>query len=178
MTAKEVIDEIPGLYRIIPLQLFRRTAGVYFDVLPKESIPQIDAIDRVIHERGAISPGPIGGVLRPWYMHPHQADNLMVLHGSRHVEIYTKIHGRIEQFEVKPQEIRQNGKIICDTPAMLVWPRSVFHRIQSADQGSASVNLATHYKGFDIQTNFNIYDLDTETGEFRVIREGYKDQFS
>lgn len=49
-------------------------------------------------------------------------------------------------------------------------------RIVSGKNGSTSVNLATHYKGFDIKTNFNIYDLNTKTGNYRLIREGYKDQ--
>ncbi|OCC15159.1 hypothetical protein DBT_1279 [Dissulfuribacter thermophilus] len=38
------------------------------------------------------------------------------------------------------------------------------------------MNLAIHYPGIDPKTNFNIYDLNTETGEFTVIREGFRDQ--
>jgi len=53
----------------------------------------------------------------------------------------------------------------------------VFHRIRSdAETGSHSVSLATHHPGFDIETNFSIYDLDVETGEFHVLRKGSKDQ--
>ena len=59
---------------------------------------------------------------------------------------------------------------------MLVWPCNVFHRIRTDSQGSASMNLAVHHEGFDIRTNFNVYDLDTTTGEYRVIREGHLDQ--
>ena len=33
-------------------------------------------------------------------------------------------------------------------------------------------------EGFDIKTNFNIYELDTETGKFEVARIGSKDQSS
>jgi len=43
-------------------------------------------------------------------------------------------------------------------------------------RGHSAINFAVHYEGIDIRTNFNIYDLDTETGKFRVIREGYIDQ--
>ncbi len=32
--------------------------------------------------------------------------------------------------------------------------------------------------GFDIETNFSIYDLDVETGEYHVIRKGSQDQSS
>lgn len=172
----DVFQEIPGLYRIIPLKLFRRTPGVFFDIIPKYLLPKIDAVDRVIHERGALSPGPVGDVSRPWYMHPHQDDNLLVLHGTRHVEIYTKTHGKIESFTVSADQIRHDDTTIFKGSAMLVWPRSVFHRIRSLDEGSASINLATHYDGIDMRTNFNVYDLDTETGRFKVIREAYLDQ--
>jgi hypothetical protein len=109
-------------------------------------------------------------------MHPHQDDNLIVLNGERRVEIYTKKHGRIESFEVTPDRILRNNEPVIDGPAMLVWPRGVFHRIESLDEGSASINFAVHYEGFDMRTNFSIYDLDLETDRFKVIREGFKDQ--
>jgi hypothetical protein len=174
----DIIDQVEGLYRIIPLKLLRRTEGVSFDVIPQNLIPKIDAVDRVIHENGAISPGTIESVERPWYMHTHQDDNLIVLHGIRYVDIYTPSHGKVESFECAPHHIKKNGKVIHDGPGMLVWPVGVFHRVKSCEKdGSASVNLATHYKSFDIRTNFSIYDLNTETGEYKVIREGHEDQF-
>ena len=176
MTKSTIIDEVQGFYKIIALQPFRKTEGVSFDILPKDLIPKIDAIDRVIHKNKAVSPGPVGDVLKPWYMHPHQDDNLMVLQGVRYVDIYTRAHGRIESFVITPERLEHNGKILHDGPALLVWPREVFHRIKSGGNGSASINLATHYEGLNMQTNFNIYDLDTETGEFKIIRKGHLDQ--
>jgi hypothetical protein len=176
MAETDVFKQVEGLYKIIPLKLFRKTPGVTFDILPREIVPKVDAVDRVIHTKDAVSPGPIGDVTQPWYMHPHQDDNLMVLQGIRHVDIYTRAHGKIESFVVKPNAIQQNGVTIYDDAALLVWPRGVFHRIKSGKEGSASINLATHYEGIDMRTNFNVYDLDTETGKFRVIREGHLDQ--
>ena len=114
------IAEIPGLYKVVALQPFRKTAGVSFDILPKSLVPKIDAVDRVIHKNRAVSPGPVGDVLEPWYMHPHQADHLIVLQGMRHVEIYTKAHGRIESFIVSPERIEHNDKLLYDGPALLV----------------------------------------------------------
>ena len=172
----EIAAEVPGLYRVLPLIEFRRTPGVYFDNVPLGAISHIDALDRVIHDKGAVSPGPINNIERPWYMHPHQDDNLIVLFGTRHVDIYTKDHGKIEQFVVTPHQIFKDESLFYDGPAMLVWPRGVFHRIRSAETGSASLNFAVHYDGFDIKTNFNIYDLDTETGNFDVLRKGQEDQ--
>jgi len=171
-----IFDEVPGLYRIVLLNAFRRTPGVTFDNVPTGAVPKIDAIDRVIHESRAISPGPVGNVPRPWYMHPHQDDNLVVLYGTRRIDVYTKKHGRLERFEVTSDRIVKNGEIVCDVPAMLVWPRGVFHRIESLEQGSCVVNFAVHHDGIDMKTNFNIYDLDLETGRFKVIRKGIEDQ--
>ncbi|MBU0675878.1 MAG: hypothetical protein KJ950_14670 [Proteobacteria bacterium] len=174
--AAKIFEEIPGFYKIIPLNVLRRTKGVTFDNVPLDALPRIDAIDRVIHASNATSPGPVGEVARPWYMHPHQDDNLVVLQGVRLVEIYVKEYGRIENFEVTPDQIVKNGKVIYAGPAMLVWPRGVFHRIESLAAGSSAINFAVHYEGMDLKSNFNIYDLDPETGAFRLIREGFRDQ--
>jgi len=177
MPATDVQQEIAGLYKIIPMKVFRKTPGVSFDCLNVKDLPRIDAIDRVIHHGGAVSPGPVGDVERPWYMHPFQADNLMVLSGERHVEIYIKEHGKIVKVDVTADKIIIDGKLAYDGPGMLVWPCHVFHRISSCPvKGSASVNFAVHYEGFNIRTNFNIYDLNPETGDYKVIREGHLDQ--
>lgn len=172
-----ILEEIEGLYKIVALRPLRRTPGVRFDMVVLSTLLRIDAIDRVIHEGGAISPGPVGDIERPWYMHNCQDDNLLVLHGKRYVDIYTADHGKIESFTVTPDHVMKNDKILHEGAAMLVWPRGVFHRIVSDPaEGSASLNLATHYKGFDIETNFSVYDLDVETGDYRIIRKGSLDQ--
>jgi hypothetical protein len=172
-----IIEEVSGLYKIIMLKFYRQTPGVFFEMLEDSDIPETTAIDRVIHEYGAVSPGPVGTTPRPWYMHPHQDDNLMVLHGTRYVDIYTPTHGKVEHFTITPHQVIKNDEIIVDGAAMLVWPHGVFHRIKSCDkEGSASINFATRYEHFDVNTNFNIYDLNTATGQFEVLREGHLDQ--
>ncbi|MCK5682463.1 hypothetical protein KAJ27_00015 [bacterium] len=171
-----IIDEVEELYQIISFSKFRETPGVSFDILPLECFKGLGSIDRVIHKNDAVSPGSVDDIERPWYMHPHQDDNLMVMHGKRVVDIYTRKHGKIETFTVTPERIKKNGKLIYEGGAMLVWPRSVFHRIKSDSEGSASINFAVHYDGFNIKTNFNIYNLDTDTGKFTVIRKGEADQ--
>ncbi|MBI9104013.1 MAG: hypothetical protein JEY99_16470 [Spirochaetales bacterium] len=163
-------------YKILPMNAFRKTPGVEFHVMTKESIPRIDGVDRVIHKSAAISPGPVGSVARPWYMHPHQDDNLLVLSGERVVDIYKPSIGKIFTFRVTPDEIWLDDACIYSEPAILVWPRGVFHRIISGSNGSASLNLATRYEGFDIRTNFSIYTLDTDTGSYSEIRKGDLDQ--
>jgi hypothetical protein len=177
MVDHTILEEVDGLYRIVALKPLRRTEGVRFDMVRLEALLRIDAIDRVIHTGGAVSPGAVGDIERPWYMHTAQDDNLLVLHGTREVDIYTPAHGKVEHFTVTADHVMRDGKVLHEGAAMLVWPRGVFHRIVSDPvEGSASLNLATHYDGFDIETNFSVYDLNTDTGEYRVIRKGSMDQ--
>lgn len=110
----EIFDEVKGLYKIIPLISFRRTEGVRFDILTTDTIPHVDAVDRVLHDKGALSPGTVGGVKRPWYMHTHQEDYLMVLQGIRSIDIYNPEHAKVENFEVTAQYIKKNGEMFYD----------------------------------------------------------------
>lgn len=171
-----IIEEMEGLFTVIKLQEFRKTEGVRFDVMGKSTVPKVDAIDRVLHKGGAVSPGPVEGCERPWYMHKYQDDNLLVLEGVRYVEIWSEKVPEVHKFTVTPEYIEHNGKRIVEGGAILVWPTGVFHRIVSGEGGSASVNLATHYDGFNLKDNFDIFDLNPETGEYRVVREGHRDQ--
>jgi hypothetical protein len=176
MKEKTIIEEVEGFYRIIPLSPLRKTPKVTFDNVPMGFLPRIDAIDRVLHEGGAISPGAVGEVARPWYMHLFQDDNLIVLAGVREVDLYAPDHGRMETFTVTPNEITKAGRPIYQGGAMLVWPAGVFHRIRTGEAGSASLNFAVHYAGYDPRTNFNIYDLDPQNGAYWIVRDGYLDQ--
>ena len=173
---EKVIKEVEGLFKIVGLREFRKTEGVRFDIVPNEVFDNLSGIDRVIHKSSAVSPGSIEGVERPWYMHMGQYDNLIVLHGERHVDLYNVKHGQIENFIVRSDEIYHNGKLVTKEPAMLIWPPGVFHRVESKEEGSASLNFAVRTNSFDIDDNFSIYEVDTNKGEFKVIREGFKDQ--
>ena len=168
------------MYRIIPLRILRRTSGVKFDELVPSDIPKIHGIDRVIHAPNSISPGPVDNVTpavsRPWYMHTAQDDNLLVLQGTRYVDIYCPNRKEKASFIVSPDKIYKNDKLYYDGPAMVVWPAGIFHRIISGVDGSISVNFATRNKGFDLKDNFNIYNLCTITGLYTLIKDGIEDQ--
>ena len=164
------------MYRLLPLRTLRRTTGVKFDEIAKSDIPAIHGIDRVIHGPNGISPGPIEAVKRPWYMHTHQDDNLLVLQGTRYVDIFCPKKKEKASFIVTPDKVYKNNKLYFNAPAMLVWPSGIFHRIISGTDGSISVNFATRHEGFDIKNNFNIYDLCTKTGKHKLLRNGYEDQ--
>ncbi len=168
------------LYRLIPLRILRRTSGVFFDEMVPSDIPKIHGIDRVIHGPNSISPGSIEDnsppVKRPWYMHPGQDDNLLVLQGTRYVDIYCPKHKEKASFIISPDKIYKNDKLYYDGPAMITWPAGIFHRIISGQEGSISVNFSTRTKEFNLNDNFNIYNLCTETGDYNVIKEGSEDQ--
>lgn len=171
----EVIREVPGFYRIIALKLFRRTAGVTFDIVPIDLFPKIDAIERVIYEGNATSPARVGEVVRPWFMHPAQEDNIVVLQGARKVDLYHPSIGSVETFIITPHEISHNNQVVFRGGAMLSWSAGVFHRIMSDEKGSASFNFVVHLEGHDKTTLYNIYVLNTKTGEYRIVREGIAD---
>jgi len=159
---------------VIPLKLLRKTPNVEFYNIPHIT-DKIDAIDKVIHKKGAKSPTIKGDKNHYWYMHTNQEDRLLVHEGKRIVELYSKEHGKVEKFEVTSKNIKHDGKVIYNGQAILGWPKKVFHRVKSP-QGSISTNYAKHYSGFDIKINFNIYDLDEKTGEYKIIRNGHLDQ--
>ena len=164
------------MYRLIPLRQLRRTAGVIFDEIVPSDIPVINGIDRVIHKANGISPGPCEGVKRPWYMHNGQDDNLMVLQGERFVDIYCPKQKKLASFIITPDKVYKNDKLYCNQPSMITWPAGIFHRIISGSEGSISVNFATRNENFDLNDNFNIYDLHVETGVYKAIRDGTLDQ--
>ena len=147
-----------NLYRLIPLRILRRTYGVSFDEIVPSDIPRINGIDRVIHLANSISPGPIDDVKRPWYMHTNQDDNLLVLQGTRYIDIYNPKDKQSASFIITPDKVYKNEKLYYNGPAMVVWPAGIFHRIISGSEGSISVNFASRNYGFNLKDNFN-YEL-------------------
>ena len=168
------------MYRLIPLRTLRKTVGVQFDEIAKSDIPKINGIDRVIHGPNSISPGPIlddvQPVNRPWYKHDHQSDYLLVLQGTRYVDIFNPKNKEKASFVITPNEVYKNEKLYFKGPAIVSWASGIFHRIISGAEGSISVNLASRDKNFDIESNFNIYNLCTLTGDYYIVREGIEDQ--
>lgn len=165
---------IADLCFILPLKTLRTTPKVNFFAI-EGVVDDLSGIDLVMHEAGGKSPLIEGDDTWYWYMHTDQEDKLVVHQGRRLVQLYSVKHGQVENFEVTPEAIYHNSQKIYDGSAILGWPEYVFHRVHSPE-GSLSTNYATRLKGFDIDTNFNIYDLNTETGEYKTARLGALDQ--
>jgi len=121
------------MYRVIPMRVLRRTHETRSTRWISD-IPKIDGIDRVIHGANSIK--------RPWYMHTHQDDNLMVLQGTRYVDIFCPRRLVKSSFVITPDK---NNKLYFDGSALIVWPSGIFHRrahaAQRRVQGSARSRL-------------------------------------
>lgn len=165
---------IPNLCFIIPLTPLRSTPNVNF-LSVDGVVDGLSGIDLVIHEPGGKSPLIANDDTWYWYMHTDQEDKLVVHNGRRHVELFSTKHGKAESFEVTADAIYHNGEKIHDGAAILGWEPLVFHRVHSPE-GSISTNYAARLEGFDIDTNFNIYNLDCQSGEYSMVRLGALDQ--
>ena len=170
---KDIIKKQEWLFHIIPLKRLRHTNKVDFDVMSLYA--EFNGIDIVTHEPGATSPGSVWDKNNLWYMHKGQEDNLITLSGNRYVELYNMKEKKIERFEISHEMIKHNWEIIHEGPAILGWPVTVFHRNYSP-KGSVSMNFAVRTNKFNIDTEFNIYDLDINTGEYSISRIGKEDQ--
>lgn len=164
-----------GMVYYIPLSKLRETPNVQFHFVPQLIEEGLATIQRVKHEKGALSPSVKGiSDVQPWYMHPHQEDNCMVLEGERVIDLYTKEHG-LKTFVATPERLMLDGEVIIDSPYIIGWYTNVFHRPNSPN-GSTSIFMTRHIDGFDFDTEFNIYELNEETGDHTVLRAGHLDQ--
>lgn len=163
------------VFFVIPAEKLRETPSVLFNKVPV--LEKIDSIDYVDHGKNAQSPsikGKEGEIF--WYMHTCQTDNLLVIQGVRQVQLYSPIYKKVENFEVTANYIKHNGEIIHEGMAIFGWPKFIYHRVNSGEDGSKSINFAVHDGDFDIKTNFNIYHLNAQTGESQIARHGFEDQ--
>ncbi|HHS99576.1 MAG TPA: hypothetical protein ENK73_01850 [Thiomicrospira sp.] len=165
---------IEHLCFIIPLKPLRATPNVNFFSV-EGVVEGLSGVDLVIHQPGGKSPLIENDETWYWYMHTDQEDKLVVHQGKRIVELYSKKHGHSETFEVTAEGIFHNGKEIYKGSAILGWEPYVFHRVHSPE-GSISTNYAKRLDGFNLDTNFNIYQLDCKTGEYEMARLGSLDQ--
>jgi len=170
---ESIVASQPGVWYIIPIKKLRETTSVEFDAFPL--FREINWIDIVRHEPGARSPSLPDGDHDVWYMHPGQEDNLITLCGNRIVELYNPNTKSIEVFEISHERIKLNWELLHEGPAILWWNIDIFHRNHSPEW-SVSQNFAVRDDKFNLDTEFSIYKLNTETGEYKVARVWKLDQ--
>lgn len=168
-----IVKRKEGVWYIIPIKVLRKTNKVTFDAFPL--FEQINWIDIVNHEPWAYSPNLPNWDIDVWYMHPGQEDNLITLEWNRFVDLYDPKTKKILNFEISYERIKLGWEIIHKWPAILGWNIWVFHKNYSPN-GSISQNFAVRDDKFDLDTEFNIYKLNTKTGEYSVARFWKEDQ--
>ena len=132
--SQEPTDRAP-MFELIPYEKFRDTPAVrFFDITVAES----NARDLVIHSGPAVSP-PDEENTGAWqfYLHPHQEDNLLALHGGR-----TFYH--IVRLETGGDILR--------------IPPGTFHRSVSDPDGSVVLNQAVREEGASVVREFRVYN--------------------
>jgi hypothetical protein len=125
--------------RFIPIHLFRETPQVaFFDA----SVPNSNATDVVVHAGAAVSP-PDDGDAEQYYVHQHQIDHNLVLHGRR-------------TFILLNPSWSQPHHVIELERAMgaLEIPAGTFHRSISGSEGSLVLNQSIRDSQFCFATEF------------------------
>ena len=123
----------------VPIHLFRETPLVtFFDA----SVPDSNGTDVVIHSGAATSP-PDDGDREQYYVHQHQIDHNLVLHGQR-------------TFRLLNPSWKQPHHVVLLERAMgaLVIPVGTYHRSVSGDDGSLVLNQSIRDAKFDYATEF------------------------
>tara|TARA_Y100000389_G_scaffold195562_1_gene227149 strand:- start:1512 stop:2108 length:597 start_codon:yes stop_codon:yes gene_type:complete len=156
------------MHKLIPLRALRQSPPKY-GIIPSD-IPKIDSINKITHSPNSNSPESVKHVTRPWYKHQTQDDNLLILQGTRYVDLYESTGHTKASFIITPDKVYKDDKLYYDGPAILGWRAGVFHRITSGEEGSISINFVTQTNLEGDFKNFNIYDLDVETGKFNSIK--------
>ena len=133
------------MFEMIPYEKFRDTPSVrFFDI----TVPGSNARDMVVHAGPAISPpnDPVSGAWQ-FYLHPHQEDNLLAMHGGR--TFYLVNLGWNYPFHIV--RLESGGDI-------LRIPPGTFHRSVSDPDGSLVLNQAVREEGASIMREFRVYN--------------------
>ena len=133
------------MFEMIPYEKFRDTPSVrFFDI----TVPGSNARDMVVHAGPAISPpnDPVSGAWQ-FYLHPHQEDNLLAMHGGR--TFYLVNLGWNYPFHIV--RLESGGDI-------LRIPTGTFHRSVSDPDGSLVLNQAVREEGASIVREFRVYN--------------------
>jgi hypothetical protein len=133
------------MFELIPYEKFRDTPSVrFFDI----TVPTSNARDLVVHTGPAVSP-PDDTDTGAWqfYLHPHQEDNLLALHGGR--TFYLVNLGWNYPFHIVRLE--------CGGDILRI-PPGTFHRSVSDPDGSLVLNQAVREEGASVVREFRVYN--------------------
>ena len=76
-----------------------------------------------------------------WYQNRFEKNNLMVLNGSRYLDLYCQRTYKKENLIIHEDNIYRNGKLYYGSPAIISWSGDLFHKTESGENGSFSLNI-------------------------------------
>ncbi|MDA9216362.1 hypothetical protein N9O88_00895 [bacterium] len=141
------------MFTIIPLKNVQRASSFRIDNLIVQNGMNITGIFREIH--GPKTKSSIGSEnitkkrfkTKPnseeeiWYQNRFEKNNLMVLNGSRNVDLYCPRTYKKENLIIHEDNIYRNGKLYYGSPAIISWSGDLFHKTEIGENGSFSLNI-------------------------------------
>lgn len=141
------------MFTLIPLKNVQRAPSFRIDNLIVQNGMNITGIFREIH--GPQSKSSIGSENitkkmfktlynkneEVWYQNRFEKNNLMVLNGSRNVDLYCPRSYKKENLIINEDNIYRNGKLYYGSPAIISWSGDLFHKTESSENGSFSLNI-------------------------------------
>lgn len=140
------------MFRLIPLRSVTRNSNIKVDTLTKH-IPNNSGIHREILSPNTISPVGSENITKDfndtfilgksvrWYANDYEKNNLLVLSGSRELELYCDVKKKKETLVINEDNIYRNGKLYYGSPAMISWYGCIYHRTTSGKDGCLSINI-------------------------------------
>ena len=158
------------MFRLLPLGSLKRLTNYKVDNVLQQDIPKITGMYRETHGPNVMTPIGTEDVFREfhdmngvdnvagskcWYANDFERNNLMVLNGSRTIELYCYNRNRREVLTVNEDNIYRNGKLYYGSPAIISWNGSIYHRTISGFKGCVSINFT--------QNSYNISEIKNPT---------------
>lgn len=154
------------MFTLIPLKNIKRCSSFKIDNLVVENGSNITGIFREIH--GPKTKSSIGSENKIkkmfkikyncqeeiWYQNRFEKNNLMVLNGSRYLDLYCQRTYKKENLIIHEDNIYRNGKLYYGSPAIISWSGDLFHKTESGENGSFSLNI--------IEKNYVIQEITEE----------------
>jgi hypothetical protein len=154
------------MFTLIPLKNVQRASSFRIDNLIVGNGKNITGIFREIH--GPKAKSSVGSenittkMFRIQYnkneevlfQNRFEKNNLMVLNGSRNLELYCPRTYRKENLIINEDNIYKNGKLYYGCPAIISWSGDIFHKTESGENGSFSLNI--------IEKNYIMEDVTEE----------------
>tara|TARA_Y100000389_G_scaffold194699_1_gene225065 strand:- start:2827 stop:3345 length:519 start_codon:yes stop_codon:yes gene_type:complete len=143
------------MFRLLQLGSLKRLTNYKVDNVIHQDIAKITGIYRETHGSNVMSPIGTEYVFKEfhmnctdndegskcWYANDFERNNLMVLSGSRTIELYCYVRKTREILTINEDNIYRNGKLYYGSPAMISWDGSIYHRTISGFKGCVSINF-------------------------------------